>query len=156
MRFQLVTAFVCASLASLASAQSFNLDVGDNLIIFPVPVNSYAGAAGQSGVWNSVRSPYATNLLKLDGSASAVTTSSDQTSSYNYFPSSLTGDDYNFMVDIQDVPWIGGPWTWTFAGLSNGDYAVYTYAFAPENNGNQTRVSVAGSTDPAQDVGGIW
>ena len=146
----------CASLSSIASAQSFNLDVGDNLIIFPVPQNTYTAAAGLSGTWNSVKFPYSTSLVNLDGSASSVTTASNQSSSYNYFPSTLTGDDYNFMVDIQDVPFIGGPWSWTFTGLANGDYALYTYAFAPENNGNQTRVTVANAVEPAQDVGGIW
>ncbi|MCK6446043.1 MAG: hypothetical protein L6Q99_06580 [Planctomycetes bacterium] len=143
-------------LAALAPAQSFNLDVGDNLIIFPVPQNSYVGAAAQAGVWNSVKFPYSTTLVQLDGSASTVTTSSNQSSSFNWFPSTLTGDDYNFMVDIQDVPFVGGPWSWTFSGLTNGDYALYTYAFAPENNGMLTRVTVTGSSDPAQDVGGIW
>ncbi|MCC6407666.1 MAG: hypothetical protein IT453_10885 [Planctomycetes bacterium] len=149
-------ALACAALAPLSSAQSFNIDVGDNLIIFPVPANSYVAAAGQSGVWNSSKFPYSTSLVNLDGSPSSATTSSNQSSSYNHFPSTLSGDDYNFMVDIQDVPVIGGPWSWTFAGLSNGDYVLYTYAWAPENNGNKTRVDVVGSPDGAQDVGGIW
>ena len=54
------------------------------------------------------------------------------------------------------MPFIGGPWTWTFDGLQNGSYALYTYAWAPENNGFQTRVSVTGSVSPPQDVGGFW
>lgn len=152
----ILAAAALAPLLPDAAAQSFNLDVGDNLILFPVPANSYSAAAGQTGTWNSVKFPYATTLANLDGSPSGVTTSSNQSSSYNHFPSTLTGDDYNFMVDIQDLPVIGGPWTWTFAGLASGDYLLYTYAWAPEDNGYRTRVDVAGSVDPAQDVGGFW
>jgi hypothetical protein len=152
----LLPVLVLAAAAPVATAQSFNLDVGDNLIIFPVPANSYAGAAGQTGVWNDVNTPYSTSLVRLDGSPSAATTSSTSPSSYNYFPSTLTGDDRNLMIDIQNLPFIGGPWTWTFSGLQNGDYALYTYAWAPENNGNKTRVDVPIASEPAQDVGGMW
>jgi hypothetical protein len=144
------------ALAAPLGAQSFNIDVGDNLIIFPVPQNSYAGAANQTGTWNSSKFPYNTSLVALDGSATSVTTTSTSSSSYNYFPSTLTGDDYNLMVDIQNLPFIGGPWTWNFNGLQNGNYVLYTYAWAPENNGNQTRVTVPGSSNPFQDIGGFW
>jgi hypothetical protein len=145
-----------AAAAPLAVAQSFNIDVGDNLILFPTPQSSYGGAASQPGLWNDVHTPYDATLLRLDGSASAVTTSSTSTSSFNYFPSTLTGDDYDLMVDIQDLPFVGGPWTWTFDGLLDGDYAVYTYAWAPENSGSKTHVEVPTSIDPPQDVGGSW
>lgn len=142
--------------APFAAAQSFNIDVGDNLIIFPTPQNTYVGAANQAGTWNDVHTPYTSSLLKLDGSPSTVTTSSTTTASYNYFPSTLTGDDRNLMIDIQDLPFIGGPWSWTFNGLQDGDYVLYTYAWAPENTGFQTHVDVPTSTDPAQDIGGFW
>jgi hypothetical protein len=148
--------FLLSILSPFASAQSFNVDVGDNLIIFPVPVDSYGAAANQIGRWNASIHPYSTNLVNLDGSASAVTTSSTNSSSYNYFPSTLTGEDRNFMIDIQTLPSIGGPWFWTITGLQDGHYSVYTYAWAPENNGVQTRVQVSGSSDPAQLIGGSW
>ena len=145
-----------AVLAPLTWGQSFNIDVGDNLILFPVPQPSYSAAASQPGVWNSVKFPYNASLVALDGSPTSVTTTSTSSSSYNYFPSSLTGDDYNYMVDIQNLPWLGGPWTWTISGLANGSYAIYTYAWAPENTGFLTRVDVLGSSNPFQDVGGFW
>ena len=148
--------FVLALLAPSGWAQNFNIDVGDNLILFPTPQNSYAGAAGQSGKWNDVHTTYSASLLELDGSPSGVTTASTSPSSYNYFPSPLTGDDRNLMIDIQNLPFIGGPWSWTFSGLQNGDYALYTYAWAPENNGFKTRVEVPIASEPAQDVGGLW
>lgn len=143
-------------LASPAAAQSFNIDVGDNLIIFPVPTPTYGGAASQPGVWNASIHPYSTALVDLSGAPTGVTTSSNNSTSFNYFPSTLTGEDRNFMIDIQTLSTVGGPWTWTFNGLLNGDYVLYTYAWAPENNGNLTRVTVAGSTDVPQDVGGAW
>jgi hypothetical protein len=140
-----------------ASAQSFNIDVGQNLILYPVPADTYGAGAGQIGRWNSCPSPYTTNLVNLDGSASSVTTASNQSSSYSNFFSTLTGDDYNFMVDVQDLPFIGGPqWSWTFAGLQDGSYTIYTYAWAPENNGNTSLVTVPGSIDPPTVVGGTW
>ncbi|MBL8858971.1 MAG: hypothetical protein JNL28_10730 [Planctomycetes bacterium] len=150
------TLILLALLSSTAAAQSFNIDVGSNLIIFPVPVSSYAGAAAQPGVWNSLPSPFSGTLADLNGAPTSVTTTSTQSSSYNHFPSTLTGDDYNLMVDIQSLPVIGGPWSWTFNGLQDGNYTLYTYAWAPENNGVLTRVAVAGSPDPAQNVGGFW
>jgi len=138
------------------SAQSFNIDVGDNTILYPVPPNAYAGAAGQPGRWTASIHPYSTSLLNLDGTPSSVTTTSTSSSSYNHFPSTLTGDDRSFMVDIQDLPLIGGPWSWTFSGLADGAYTITTYAWAPENNGSQTLVTVPGASNPAQIVGGFW
>ncbi len=155
MRF-LQWSFVFLALAPLARAQSFNVDVGDNTVLFPPPIDSHGGAAAQTGHWNPVIHPYSAAIFRLDGSACAVTTSSTSPSSFSYFPSTLTGQDRNLMVDTQDLPSIGGPWSWTFNGLQNGSYALYTYAWAPENNGNQTRVQIAISSDLPQDVGGIW
>lgn len=109
-------------LIPLASAQSFNVDVGDNTVLYPVPVDSYGAGAGQAGRWKAVSWPYNATLVHLDGSPSSVTTSSTSSSSYNHFPSSLTGEDRNFMVDIQNLPAIGGPWFWTISGLQAGSY----------------------------------
>lgn len=154
---RLLALLLAALPAVSASAQSFNIDVGQNLILYPVPPDSYGAGAGQLGRWSSCPSPYSTSVVNLDGSPSSVTTSSNQSASYSNFPSPLTGDDYDFMVDIQDLPFIGGPtWTWTFAGLQDGSYQLYTYAWAPENNGNTTLVTVPGSIDPPTSVGGIW
>jgi hypothetical protein len=141
-----------------AAAQSFNIDVGTNLILFPEPAPTYAGGANQAGTWNRCINPYSTALVNLDGSASTATTASDQSGWYNFFPSTLTGDDYNLMVDIQSFGDSISNVTanWTFAGLQDGDYAVYTYAWDPQNNGTLNLVHVPGSTDLPQNVGGIW
>ena len=152
----LLTLSAVVVFAALAEAQSFNIDVGSNLILFPLPSNAYGAAAAQTGRWNDVHTPYSARLTKLDGSPSTVTTASTSTSSYNQFPLVLTGDDLNLTYDIQDLPVIGGPWTWTFSGLAGGNYALYTYAWDPANTGRQTRVTVPGAIEPAQDVGGTW
>ena len=156
MRKLLISSLALLCLLPAASAQSFNLDVGDNLIIFPVPTDGYVGAANQAGRWNNVATPYGVTLQNLDGTPSTVSTASNSSSSYNYFPSLLVGEDRDLMIDVQNLPSLGGPYTWTFSGLRNGDYELYTYAWAPENNGFQTRVDVPASSDLPQDVGGLW
>ena len=143
------------ALASAASGQSFNLDVGDNLILFPAPSDAYAAAAGQSGRWNAVETPYAEALVDLAGNVTSVTVSSDVSSSYNNFMTSLTGDDEDFMEDTQFVPGFGAVATWTFSGLASGSYDVYTYAW-DEVGSVRTDVEVIGSNDPLQTVGGSW
>jgi hypothetical protein len=67
-----------------------------------------------------------------------------------------TGDDQALLDDAQDVGGTGGTTTWTFSNLFGGDYDVYTYAFAPDSATFVSTVSVAGSADPAQNVGGAW
>lgn len=143
-------------LASGARAQSFNVDAGANTILFPVPSNAYAAAAGQPGTWNGVSSPYSATLVNLDGSPSAVTTSSTSSSAFGWIFGSLTGDDGAFMNDVQDLGSFATPYTWTFSNLQDGAYVVYTYAWAPDSASARTQVSVTGSPDPAQVVGGAW
>ena len=150
----LAAAWSAASLS--ARAQAFNLDVGDNLILWPVPSASYGAAAAQTGVWNNIKTPYSHTLLALDGSTSAVTCSSTGSSSFNYPFSNLTGDDEAFIADCQSLSPFSGTVQWNFQNLADGSYAIYTYAYAPEHSGAQTLVDVVGSGDPAQVVGGLW
>src|SRR5262245_59340250 len=147
---------VLALLVGSASAQDFNIDVGDNLAGFGVPDDSYAGAAYQPGHWNAVVSPYSTTLVNLDGTPSTVTVSSSQPLSFNYPASTLSGDDRNLMVDAQLLPGQSGPWTWTFSGFGDGTYEITTYAWSPDNSGAQTLVTVPGAIDVPQLVGGTW
>jgi hypothetical protein len=144
-------------LSTAVSAQSFNIDVGDNLIIFPVPPSTYVAGANQAGIWNDCHHPYTTSLVDLAGAATTVTTSSDITTSYNDFPSPLTGVDRDFMCDIQTF---GGslPQTvhWTFSGLQDGPYNVYTYAWDSSPSSYLTTVTVDNSADAPQAVGGPW
>ncbi|MDZ4774173.1 MAG: hypothetical protein SGI72_13670 [Planctomycetota bacterium] len=150
------TLILLALLCTPAAAQSINIDVGENFgCCYPVPASTHAGAASQSGVWNASIHPYSTSLVDLTGAPTTATTSSTNPGWYNYFPSLLTGDDYNLMVDIQSFPG-GTSQSWTFSGLQNGDYALYTYAWAPDSGTARTRVTVPSSIDPAVLVGGSW
>ncbi len=149
---------VVSLFSATVSAQSFNIDVGDNTILAPVPASTYVGAANQPGTWNACIHPYTTSLVDLSGSPTGVMTSSDVSSSFLYLPSALpTGDDRSLMIDIQTF---GGSISqtvhWTFSGLQDGNYLVYTYAWAPENGGTMTTITVDNSTDAPQPVGGIW
>jgi len=151
----LVTIATPLLFAAPARAQSFNLDVGDNLILSPAPSDVYGAAAGQTGFWNVVKTPYSVTLKNLDASPSSVTTASNDTSSFN-FPAFATNDDQNLMYDVQDVNQFSGTVTWTFSHLTDGNYRVFTYAWAPENTGAHTQVDVPGSSDGPQVVGGMW
>jgi len=151
----LLSTAITAVCAASARAQSFNLDVGDNLILSPAPSSAYGAAAGQPGFWNEVKHPYSLTLQGLDGSLTSVTAASDDPSSFN-FPAFAMNDDQNLMYDCQDISEFSPPATWTFSGLTDGAYRVYTYAWAPENTGALTEVDVPGSSDGPQIVGGTW
>jgi hypothetical protein len=63
-----------------------------------------------------------------------------------------TGDDEALLDDGQRLAVAG---VWTFAGLAPGNYDLFTYAWAPDHPLNYvTRVTVLGSSDPPQEVGG--
>src|SRR5689334_14361061 len=141
---------------STLHAQDFNLDVGDNLILWPVPTSAYGAAAAQPGYWNDVHHPYSATLRDLAGVLTGVTCASTVSSSYNHFPIVLTGDDEALMEDIQAISSIGPAAVWTFSGLANGNYTVYTYAWAPDSVNARTSVDVPGSSDAQQIVGGAW
>lgn len=144
------------ALAALAKAQAFNLDVGDNLVLWPVPSSAYGGAAGQPGFWNNVHNPYSAVLSDLSGSPTAASCASTITSSFNWPFGPLSGDDMNLMNDIQAISSIGPAAVWTFSGLANGSYAVYTYAWAPDSANARTAVDVTGALEGQQIVGGSW
>jgi hypothetical protein len=92
-------------------------------------------------------------LADLIGVPTSVTVSGSSTGSYGftYNNTATAGEDEKLMDDGHD-----GQLTLTFAGLRNGDYDVYTYAWAPDSPLWQTIVSVPGSSSPAQWVGGNW
>ena len=141
---------------SALRAQSFNLDVGDNLILWPEPSNAYGAAAGQPGFWNNVHNPYTTALSDLAGAPSAAGCTSTITSSFNWPFGPLVGDEMNLMNDIQAINLFSGTAVWTFSGLANGNYSVYTIAWAPDSPNGRTSVDVPGSSDALQIVGGVW
>ena len=148
---------VVLGVATPGFGQSFNVDVGDPNAA-GVPADLYAAGAGQSGTWNAVSLP-ANNvpLSDLTGGATGVTLSnSGGGGNFTFNNGGTTGDDQALMDDLQDVGGLGALATWTFTGLANGSYTVYTYAWAPDDAGFVSEVSVAGSLDPSQFIGGGW
>jgi hypothetical protein len=139
--------------ASEAAAQSFNVDIGDPLD--PVPANTYAAAAAQAGEWNAISAGTDAPLVDLAGVLTTVTltTGSNSFDFYSNNPAT-TGDDEALLDDAADV--FPAPETYTISGLSDGDYEIFTYAWAPDSDFDHLDVEVVGSPDPIQNVGGAW
>ncbi len=149
---------LCAILAasSVAAAQSFNVDVGANTT-YPVPSMAYGAGAAQPGFWNA-RSPAVANanLTNVSGAATTVALARvGSTLSFEFNNAGTTGDDQNLMDDLQDVGAIPATTTWTFSNLQAGMYALYTYAWAPDDATFVSSVA-GGSIDPTQSCGGAW
>jgi len=145
-------------LSASVSAQSFNLDVGRDDVLFEVASSSYGAGANQSGEWNPVvPSAFSATLNDLLGNPTAATVSSDVSNDIGMFPFQLIGDDSNLLEDAQWIPNTFPPATiveatWTFTGLQDGDYSVYTYAWSADPQ-ILTDVTIGGMT---QTVGGSW
>lgn len=155
--------FLLAALLTLAGpsfAQSLNVDVGDTTSV-GIPSNAYGAAAGQPGHWNAVSGgyPYQFTLNDLAGVPTSVMTNASNNGTGSgdfFFNNSLTsGDDEKLMDDLEDVGGGTSATTWTFSGLLDGAYDVYTYAWGPDNSTFVSSVTPNGSSD-TQNVGGIW
>ena len=148
---------IAAGFASNASGQAFNVDVGPNLILWPAPSTSYAAAAAQPGVWNAVKNPFAGDLLlTLSGAGSSVSLSSNISSSFSYPFGTFGADDDAFTSDGQAISVFGPAALWTFGGLADGQYDLYTYCWNPEGSGALSDVTVSGLPASTQTVGGTW
>jgi len=150
------TLLVIAS--SAASAQSFNLDIGRDDVLFLVADSSYGAGASQPGHWNAVIPQLFTMTLDdLSGAATSVQVTSDTSNDIGMFPFSLTGEDSKLLEDAQWVPTNFPPTTivesdWDFTGLANGSYEVYTYAWSADPS-VLSDVTIGADT---QTVGGSW
>jgi hypothetical protein len=138
-------------------AQSINIDVGPNLILWPEPSSSYGAGADQVGLWNPVKNPFGGDqLFDVAGNLSGASVQSNITSSYTYPLSRLTGDDDFLTADGQAISEFGPAAVWNFTGLADGQYNVYTYCWDNSNSGATTEVSIVGSPGTTQTVGGMW
>ena len=161
--FALLSSGAAALLVPAASAQSFNIDVADGM---GVPADAYAAAASQPGHWNSLIGgpPYAYTINDLSGNPTAVTTNvvavGNGLGDFFWDNANTFGDDEKLMDDLQDVGngSVPSETTWTFSGLSAGNYSVYVYAWAPDNATYVSHVSegVCGSGGVVVVVGGPW
>jgi hypothetical protein len=145
-------------LASSASAQSFNIDIGTQPAFSPVPGTTYGAAAMQPGTWNSVAPILAAPaaLVDLTGALSGVSLSQQGGVGAGAFDNpGTTGDDQALLDDYQDIGPAGTTTSWSFQNLATGDYTLFTYAWSPQVPPGQ--VSVTGGTiSPPQTCGGPW
>lgn len=144
-----------------AQAQDINLDVAAASGT-PSPAYSAGAPAAMAGAWNSISSPAgpyaAAGLLNTAGAATGVSVANvGGFGDFSFNNAATLGDDQALMDDCQDVGGAGGTTTWTFSGLSNGTYDVYTYAWAPDSGTFISNVTVPGGV-PGVPVacGGNW
>jgi predicted outer membrane repeat protein len=144
-------------LCGQAMGQSFNVDINNTSGNGAgVPANSFAGAAGQAGFWNSITSATATTstLKDLAGNNSAVTFTRDTTGTFSgVADAGVSGEAAKLMLDYQGLTSFG-TLTYSFNNLAAGTYAVFTYADLPGDSSNQSGVTVTGSSSSYQYCGG--
>jgi hypothetical protein len=142
-----------------ALAQSFNIDVGDPA--FPSPAMTYAAGSAQAGVWNawgdfSNGIPWTQPLVDISGAATGVTMTGDYSNftnglaNFSFDNANTFGDDEALLDDLWDMGAPPGEGWFTIMGLADGDYDIYSYAFAPDNAGFSTTIMAMGSPDPPQ------
>jgi hypothetical protein len=142
---------VIAVFSTPSTAQGVNMDCGT---FNAAPSNAYAAGGGQAGKWNHLTSGASLPLVDLNGNATAASvTSTGLNWGFGFNNANTTGDDELLLDAGHD-----GASNYNFSGLANGDYDVYTYAWAPDNRLSYlTSVGVTGSPDPVQTVGGaLW
>ena len=143
---------VLAITSTSSRAQSFNIDIGTPNT---VPGDGYGAASGQIGHWvnlpaglPSVQTP----LTDVSGNTTLVTAAYTPAIALTFDNGATSGNDANLLDDAQRFSL---PNVWTFVGLAPGNYDVFTYAWAPDHPlVDVTRVTVVGSADPPQEVGG--
>jgi hypothetical protein len=143
-------AVVAALLGSTANAQSLNVDF---TTFNASPSSGYGAAAAQPGTWNNLSGGGPQALQNLAGGATTATLSANTTAGWAFgFNNVLTSGDDELLLDGGH----DGAMNLSFAGLSNGNYEVYTYAWAPDSPTLYfTNVAVTGSADPQQTIGGV-
>lgn len=156
---RLVTAmvFVCLP-AALAQAQYFNIDVDQPGLNPPLgmgaPSSAFGAAAGQPGFWNTLSGvsygPLALQDLAGNSTGVQVSVSASYSvlSDLAYNNPANTGDYALLLNDAEQVGSLstGGTLTFTFTGIANGTYSIYTYACMSQGLTSLAEVSVPGST----------
>jgi hypothetical protein len=143
--------------ASNAQAQRFNIDFdypyADPSAGGGAPSSSFGAAAGQAGFWNAIPLSwsYPWDLQDLTGADTGVdlaVAASDSISGQAAYNPLVTGDYALLLSDARQVGYTmpGGYQIYTFSGLENGPYQVYTYAAPPYGGTSATPVEVLGST----------
>ena len=151
-RLLILLAIAAGVSAPAAWSQSFNIDLGTQ---FGAPSPGYGAAASQPGFWNE-RNGFedeTATLVSVKGEKTAVTLVPSLPFGQAGFDfPGTTGDDQALLDDYFDLHSV--PATFEIRGLAAGTYAVYTYAWAPDEAAFKTSVSLAGR--PARLIGGAW
>lgn len=146
-----------SSLVHVAAAQAFNIDL--NFFGAPaeggggVPSPAFGAAANQPGVWNGIDASGTGQVLlsNLNGSPSSVVFAGPIGGVSNAFNNpNVTGD---FALLLNDGRFVHDD-IWSFFGLANGRYRLFTYAVRPSGVVTNTMVTVAGALSPVQIVSG--
>jgi hypothetical protein len=162
MKYVVVGSAILATMAAASSAmgQSFNIDFGTN-VASPTPPNTFGGAANSVGTWNQINATTSNLAVPLNGLNGAalpgvtITQVGDGDASFFSNNAATTGDFQNLLDDILDLGSSATPAdNFLVAGLANGTYDVYTYAWAPDSNTFITSVDV--NATGAQAVGGVF
>ncbi|MFO0835666.1 MAG: GC-type dockerin domain-anchored protein [Phycisphaerales bacterium] len=144
-------------LCGQAMGQSFNVDINNTSGNGSgVPANSFAGAAGQAGFWNSITSATATTstLKDLNGNNTSASFTRDTTGTFtSAADAGVAGEAAKLMLDYQGLTSFG-TLTYSFNNLAAGTYAVFTYADLPGDSSNESGVTVTGSSSSYQYCGG--
>ena len=152
------------ALSAVASAQSFNIDVGQNQSA-PLPSVAYGAAANLPGTWVSCPTSGGAPVILSDINNLPTGVTIQAAGGFGDFfinNPNWVGDDANLMEDASDVGNAsqGGPGgliTWTVTNLAAGKYSIYTYALAPDFPATfSTIVDVPGAPEGAQTLTGNW
>lgn len=150
----LVAMGTVVAIATSASAQNMNIDFST---LLGTPSASYGAGSGQAGIWANVNGAITTPQALVDTLGSPVAATLTITTGnfdFSFNNVGTTGDDEALMDDGVDMGGTGATDTITISNLNAGTYAVYTYAWAPDNAAYVTSVNVDGLG--AQNVGGAW
>ncbi|MFN0132882.1 MAG: GC-type dockerin domain-anchored protein [Phycisphaerales bacterium] len=141
-----------ALMAGQACGQSFNIDIdGTAGASAGVPVASFGAAAGQPGVWNSIKSASPTNvaLVDLAGNATGVTITRATNGTFAQANSVSTSGAHEDLLDDYQVISVG-TMTFTINNLSDGHYIIYTYGAHPQFSSNVGTINVPVGGEYAQ------
>ena len=135
--------FVCAA----SNGQSVNVDFHD---VDGTPTSDY-GAAGLPGFWNSFTTTAGvdTPLLGLDGAPTGVTLRHNGAGYQRESSQTTVGNDSALLRDYLFS--VGPAITLEFAGLANGIYESYTYAYFHETYPFSTDVWINADLDTLVD-----
>lgn len=132
--------------ATIASAQSFNVDAGTSA---GVPSSSYGAAAASPGPWNAYLGGNLSNLVDVGGNVTSVSIAGTGGFLSSINDPNTFGDDEALLDDFLFIPVSE---QYTISGLVPGTYDVYTYGWF--DNPLTSDVSVNGSA--FQTLGGPW